>query len=118
MADEKTEGKWFKNAKSVTESDRVASSSDGAARILTIKDSSESDSATYEFRAEGAPKPATGFSVAANGVTASLGAAQVAFVFDGDAASFRSRVGASFSLSGPGDVKVTSNNFIWLKSNL
>ena len=106
MADEKTEGKWFKNGKAVSESDRVAPSADGANRVLTIKETSDADSATYEFRAEGAPKPATAFSIAANGVTAALGAAQVAFVYDADAAGIRSKVGGSFSLTGGADVKV------------
>ena len=106
MADEKTEGKWFKNGKAVSDSDRVASSSEAANRVLTIKESSDSDSATYEFRAEGAPKPATAFSIAANGVTAALGAAQVAFAYNADSFGIRSKVGASFSLAGPGDVKV------------
>ena len=95
MADEKTEGKWFKNGKAVSESDRVAPSSEAANRVLTIKETSDADSATYEFRAEGAPKPATGFSIAANGVTAALGAAQVAFVYDADSAGIRSKAGFS-----------------------
>ena len=106
MADEKTEGKWFKNGKAVSESDRVAPSAEGANRVLTIKDTTDADSATYEFRAEGAPKPATAFSIGANGVTAALGAAQVAFAYDAESAGIRSKVGGSFSLTGGADVKV------------
>ena len=104
LADEKTEGKWFKNGKAVGDTERVKPESDGAARTLTVKDSGAIDSAVYEFRAEGAPKPATGFSIALGGVTANLGAAQVAFVH-GDALSYTTKVGASFSLSGGADVK-------------
>ena len=105
LADEKTQGKWFKNGKSVSESDRVKPSDDGANRILTIKDTSAIDTAVYEFRAEGAPKPATGFSVAVGGVTCNLGAAQVAFNFAEGPAGLVTKVGGSFSLAGPADVK-------------
>ena len=72
---------------------------------MTIKDTSDSDTAVYEFRAEGAPKPATGFSVASNGYTINLGAAQVAYKH-ADSASLTSRVGSSFSITGPGDAMV------------
>merc|ERR1711990_1114301 len=105
LAEEKTAGKWFKNGKSVSESDRVKSSDEGANRVLTIKDSSAIDTAVYEFRAEGAPKPATGFSVAVGGVTCNLGAAQVAFNFAEGPAGLVTKVGGSFSLAGPADVK-------------
>lgn len=110
LADEKTQGKWFKNGKSVSESDRVKSSDDAAARILTIKDTSAIDSAVYEFRAEGAPKPATGFSVAVGGVTCNLGAAQVCFNYAEGPASLVCKVGGSFSLSGPADVKANGGD--------
>ena len=92
MADKKTEGKWFKNGKAVSESDRVKPTVEDANRVLTIKETTDADSAVYEFRAEGAPKPATAFSIESNGVTAALGAAQVAFAFDAEAAGIRSKV--------------------------
>jgi len=56
------------------------------------------DQGTYEFRTEGEAKPATSFVVAAGGVAASLGAAQVALT-KGDDMSLTTRVGNKFSLA-------------------
>ena len=106
LADEKAAGKWFKGGKAVAESDRVVIEADGVSRKLNISAFAAIDVGTYEFRTEGAAKPATSFSVTANGLSTSLGLPQVA-LSAGDL-GLTTRGTASFTVAAAEKVALTS----------
>ena len=106
LADEKSAGKWFKGGKAVVESDRVVVEADGVSRKLNISSVAAIDAGTYEFRTEGAAKPATSFSVTANGLSTSLGLPQVALSV-GDL-GITTRGDASFTVAAAEKVALTS----------
>ena len=81
--------------KVVVEDDNHVVAEDAAVRTLSFAMGS-ADQGVYEFRTEGTALPAKAFAVTSNGISKSLGAAQVNLV-TGES-SISTRVGRSFTL--------------------